>query len=92
MHTLHSQVSSFHFLITKKDLDTILLLCNRYLYDILTKASVVKKKIPLLICCNKSDKVTAHSKEFIRKQMEKEMYGLKFFCLYMFYVRLIIFC
>ena len=92
MHTLHLQVFSFHFLIIKKDLDTILLLCNRYLYDILTKASVVKKKIPLLICCNKSDKVTAHSKEFIRKQMEKEMYGHKFFCLYMFYVGLIIFC
>ncbi|MBA0554436.1 hypothetical protein Golob_013535 [Gossypium lobatum] len=46
---------------------------SEYLYDILTKASVVKKKIPVLICCNKSDKVTAHTKEFIRKQIEKEM-------------------
>lgn len=49
-------------------------LCNRYLYDILTNSTVVKKKIPVLICCNKTDKVTAHTKEFIRKQMEKEMY------------------
>ncbi|MBA0644804.1 hypothetical protein Goklo_028920 [Gossypium klotzschianum] len=49
-------------------------LASEYLYDILTKASVVKKKIPVLICCNKNDKVTAHTKEFIRKQMEKEMY------------------
>ena len=48
--------------------------CKRYLYDILTKASVVKKKIPLLILCNKVDKVTAHTKEFIRRQLEKEMY------------------
>ncbi|XP_022756720.1 signal recognition particle receptor subunit beta-like isoform X2 [Durio zibethinus] len=48
-----------------------------YLYDILTKASVVKKKIPLLICCNKSDKVTAHTKEFIRKQIEKEIDKLR---------------
>ncbi|KAJ4970027.1 hypothetical protein NE237_003126 [Protea cynaroides] len=48
-----------------------------YLYDILTKASVVKKKIPVLILCNKTDKVTAHSKEFIRKQLEKELDKLR---------------
>ncbi|KAL0408598.1 UNVERIFIED_CONTAM: hypothetical protein Sradi_1794200 [Sesamum radiatum] len=29
---------------------------SEYLYDILTKASVVKKKIPLLLLCNKVDK------------------------------------
>lgn len=46
---------------------------DRYLYDILTKTNVVNKKIPVLILCNKTDKVTAHSKEFIRKQLEKEM-------------------
>ncbi|RYR53610.1 hypothetical protein Ahy_A06g028798 isoform B [Arachis hypogaea] len=46
---------------------------SEYLYDILTKGSIVKKKIPLLILCNKTDKVTAHTKEFIRRQMEKEM-------------------
>ncbi|KAB1207883.1 Signal recognition particle receptor subunit beta [Morella rubra] len=50
---------------------------SEYLYDILTKASVVKKKIPVLILCNKTDKVTAHSKEFIRKQMEKEIDKLR---------------
>lgn len=48
-----------------------------YLYDILTKASVVKKKIPLLIVCNKTEKVTAHSKDFIRKQLEKEIDKLR---------------
>lgn len=50
---------------------------SEYLYDILTKASVVKKKIPVLILCNKTDKVTAHTKEFIRKQMEKEIDKLR---------------
>nr|POE97850.1 signal recognition particle receptor subunit beta [Quercus suber] len=50
---------------------------SEYLYDILTKASVVKKKIPVLIVCNKTDKVTAHTKEFIRKQMEKEVDKLR---------------
>ncbi|PRQ19625.1 putative signal recognition particle receptor, beta subunit, small GTPase superfamily, ARF type [Rosa chinensis] len=50
---------------------------SEYLYDLLTKASVVKKKIPILILCNKTDKVTAHSKEFIRKQLEKEIDKLR---------------
>ncbi|XP_044493777.1 signal recognition particle receptor subunit beta-like isoform X2 [Mangifera indica] len=50
---------------------------SEYLYDILTKSVVVKKKIPVLICCNKTDKVTAHSKEFVVKQMEKEIDKLR---------------
>ncbi|XP_051114392.1 uncharacterized protein LOC127240012 [Andrographis paniculata] len=50
---------------------------SEYLYDILTKASVVKKKIPLLVLCNKVDKVTAHTKDFIRKQLEKEIDKLR---------------
>ncbi|KAL6185510.1 hypothetical protein ACLB2K_041643 [Fragaria x ananassa] len=50
---------------------------SEYLYDILTKASVVKKKIPVLVLCNKTDKVTAHSKDFIRKQLEKEIDKLR---------------
>ncbi|KAJ7975525.1 Signal recognition particle receptor subunit beta [Quillaja saponaria] len=50
---------------------------SEYLYDILTKGSVVRKKIPLLILCNKTDKVTAHTKEFIRKQLEKEIDKLR---------------
>jgi signal recognition particle receptor subunit beta len=33
----------------------------------------VKKKVPVLLTCNKLDKVTAHSSDFIRKQLEKEM-------------------
>lgn len=50
---------------------------SEYLYDILTKASVVKKNIPVLILCNKTDKVTAHTKDFIRKQLEKELDKLR---------------
>ncbi|KAL6969434.1 hypothetical protein U1Q18_029147 [Sarracenia purpurea var. burkii] len=50
---------------------------SEYLYDILTRASVVRKKIPVLILCNKGDKVTAHTKEFIRKQLEKEIDKLR---------------
>ncbi|KAA8550188.1 hypothetical protein F0562_001872 [Nyssa sinensis] len=50
---------------------------SEYLYDILTWATIVKKKIPVLILCNKVDRVTAHSKEFIRKQLEKEIDKLR---------------
>nr|VDD34556.1 unnamed protein product [Brassica oleracea] len=50
---------------------------SEYLYDILTNANVVKKKIPVLLCCNKTDKLTAHTKEFIKKQMEKEIEKLR---------------
>ncbi|KAK0582516.1 hypothetical protein LWI29_026456 [Acer saccharum] len=49
----------------------------RYLSDFLTKSTVVKKKIPVLICCNKTDKLTAHTKVFIRKQLEKEIDKLR---------------
>ncbi|OWM76077.1 hypothetical protein CDL15_Pgr009723 [Punica granatum] len=50
---------------------------SEYLYDVLTNAYVVKKKIPVLILCNKTEKVTAHTKDFIRKQMEKEIDKLR---------------
>ncbi|KAG6429574.1 hypothetical protein SASPL_107626 [Salvia splendens] len=44
------------------------LLLSMYLYDILTNASVVKGKTPLLLLCNKM------STDFIRRQLEKEMF------------------
>ncbi|KAH6763216.1 signal recognition particle binding protein [Perilla frutescens var. hirtella] len=50
---------------------------SEYLYDILTKATVVKRKVPLLLLCNKVDKVTAHTKDFIRKLLEKEIDKLR---------------
>ncbi|KAJ8750383.1 hypothetical protein K2173_014298 [Erythroxylum novogranatense] len=50
---------------------------SEYLYDILTKAYVIEKKVPVLICCNKTDKVTAHTMEFIQKQLEKEIDKLR---------------
>ncbi|KAK1287349.1 hypothetical protein QJS10_CPB19g01455 [Acorus calamus] len=48
-----------------------------YLYDILTNTIVIKRKVPVLILCNKTDKVTAHTKDFIRKQLEKEIDKLR---------------
>jgi signal recognition particle receptor subunit beta len=48
-----------------------------YLYDILTNKEVVRRKIPLLLTCNKMDKVTAHSSNFIKGQLEKELNKLR---------------
>ncbi|CAD6343461.1 unnamed protein product [Miscanthus lutarioriparius] len=61
------------FVVDAQDFFSSMQAAAEYLYDILTKATVVKKKVPVLIFCNKTDKVTAHSKEFIKKQLEKEI-------------------
>ena len=45
----------------------------RYLFDIITNKVFNKKRIPLQIACNKSDMLTARTKEFIKKELEKEM-------------------
>ncbi|KAK2367910.1 signal recognition particle receptor subunit beta [Trifolium repens] len=66
---------------------------SEYLYDLLTKGSVVRKKIPLLILCNKTDKVTAHTKEFrnVWLQVLKFVYNflhlasLEFYCVILYF-------
>ncbi|CAD6269200.1 unnamed protein product [Miscanthus lutarioriparius] len=65
------------FVVDAQDFFSSMQAAAEYLYDILTKATVVKKKVPVLIFCNKTDKVTAHSKEFIKKQLEKEINKLR---------------
>ncbi|CAM8883568.1 unnamed protein product [Rhodiola kirilowii] len=44
-----------------------------FLYDILTNASILERKVPVLVLCNKNDNVVAHTKEFIRKHLEREI-------------------
>ncbi|KAL4193228.1 hypothetical protein AMTRI_Chr06g198330 [Amborella trichopoda] len=72
-----SQAAGLVFIVDALDFLPNCRAAAEYLYDILTKASVVKKRIPVLILCNKTDKVTAHSKDFIRKQLEKEIDKLR---------------
>ncbi|CAI7791061.1 unnamed protein product, partial [Closterium sp. NIES-53] len=48
-----------------------------YLYELLSSAAVQRRRVPLLLACNKMEKVTAHSVEFIRKQLEKEIEKLR---------------
>ncbi|KAL8519101.1 hypothetical protein ACS0TY_010149 [Phlomoides rotata] len=72
-----SQAASLVFVVDAVEFLPNVRAASEYLYDILTKATVVKKKIPLLLLCNKVDKVTAHTKDFIRKQLEKEIDKLR---------------
>ncbi|BBM97479.1 signal recognition particle receptor subunit beta [Marchantia polymorpha subsp. ruderalis] len=71
------QASGIVFVVDALDFMSQLRPTAEYLYDVLTKAWVVKKKIPVLLTCNKIDKVTAHSMDFIRKQLEKEIEKLR---------------
>ncbi|KAJ8769896.1 hypothetical protein K2173_008978 [Erythroxylum novogranatense] len=71
------QASGIIFLVDALEFLPNLRAVTEYLYDVLTNSSVVKKKIPVLICCNKTDKVAAHTKDFIRKQLEKEIEKLR---------------
>eukprot|EP00271_Cylindrocystis_brebissonii_P004765 TRINITY_DN1660_c0_g1_i1.p1 TRINITY_DN1660_c0_g1~~TRINITY_DN1660_c0_g1_i1.p1 ORF type:complete len:261 (+),score=32.30 TRINITY_DN1660_c0_g1_i1:146-928(+) len=43
------------------------------LFDVLTTASVSRRRVPILLACNKTDKVSAYTPAFIRKQLEKEI-------------------
>ncbi|VAI84634.1 unnamed protein product [Triticum turgidum subsp. durum] len=71
------QAAGIVFVVDALDFLSSMQAAAEYMYDILTKATVVKKRIPVLIFCNKTDKVTAHSKEFIKKQLEKEVNKLR---------------
>ncbi|CAH9112254.1 unnamed protein product [Cuscuta epithymum] len=83
-HRLRSKLDEFLpraagvvFVVDAIDFLANCLAASEYLYDILTKKDVVQKKIPVLVFCNKVDKVTAHTKAFITKQLEREIEKLR---------------
>eukprot|EP00951_Prasinocladus_malaysianus_P007038 scaffold50307_cov56-Prasinocladus_malaysianus.AAC.1 len=46
-----------------------------YLYDVLSHPALSRGRVPVLVACNKSDLgAKAHTIEFIRKKLEKEVY------------------
>lgn len=50
------------------------------LYEILTHKSIHRSKgsrTQIMICCNKSEKVTAYSGDFVRKRLEKELNAVR---------------
>lgn len=47
---------------------------NRQLYDVLAHPVIQQNRIPILLACNKIDMgLKAHSVDFIRKRLEKEL-------------------
>jgi len=49
----------------------------RYLFNILSSEDVQRRRVPILVACNKNDKLTAHPPEFIRKRLEKEIESIR---------------
>jgi len=50
----------------------------RYLYEVLSNPTVVRARVPLLLGCNKCDLgAKAHTVEFIKKKLEKEIESLR---------------
>jgi hypothetical protein len=50
----------------------------RQLYDVLSHPAVAARALPVLLACNKCDAgPKAHSLDFIRKQLEKEIGGMR---------------
>mmetsp|Transcript_1155 Transcript_1155/g.2052 ORF Transcript_1155/g.2052 Transcript_1155/m.2052 type:complete len:258 (-) Transcript_1155:164-937(-) len=47
------------------------------LYDLLSKSKIQKSRTPVLIACNKTEVTSAHTVEFIRKRLEKELDHLR---------------
>mmetsp|Transcript_27374 Transcript_27374/g.52120 ORF Transcript_27374/g.52120 Transcript_27374/m.52120 type:complete len:242 (+) Transcript_27374:61-786(+) len=47
------------------------------LYDALSKRSLQRSRVPVLVACNKMDYSSAHSVDFVRKRLEKEIEQLR---------------
>lgn len=48
------------------------------LFEVLTHPSVVRRRVPVLIACNKMDQeAQAHSMEFVRKTLEKQLDAMR---------------
>ena len=50
------------------------------LFDLLSNPVIQKRKVPILLACNKSEKITAHPVDFVRKRLEKEIEMLRTTC------------
>ena len=59
-----SQATGISFVIDFLELLPNFRTAAEYLYDLLTKASVVKMRIPILIVCNKTEKSTEDKVRF----------------------------
>lgn len=48
-----------------------------FLYTVLSDAEVAKRRIPVLIACNKQDEAKAKSAKVLQKQLEREVHAIR---------------
>jgi signal recognition particle receptor subunit beta len=60
------------FMIDTIDFSSNVTQVGEYIFDLLTNSHVVKRKIPILVVCNKSD-ISVHNKEFVKKELAAEL-------------------
>ena len=48
-----------------------------HLFAIVSDPVVQRRRLPILVACNKSEKITAHPADFVRKRLEKEIEALR---------------
>ena len=48
-----------------------------HLFAVVSDPVVQRRRLPVLVACNKSEKITAHPVEFIKKRLEKEIEALR---------------
>eukprot|EP00894_Picocystis_sp_ML_P004572 jgi/Pico_ML_1/55089/g839.t1 len=65
------------FVIDSVDFLPNVTLAAEHLLDILLLPDIAGPKIPILVACNKAERVTAHGVDFLRKRLEKEVEQLK---------------
>ena len=63
-------VDSSTFTTEKKDVAA-------YVFNLLSSELVQRRRIPIFIACNKTEKLTSHPPDFIRKRLEKEIDSLR---------------
>jgi len=61
------------YVVDAVDFDNQIRTVAEFLFDIITNKTFSKRRIPLQIACNKSDMLTARTKEFIKRELEKEI-------------------
>lgn len=65
------------FVVDSVDFLTNVTLAAEHLLDILLHRDIAGPKVPILVACNKAERVTAHGVDFLRKRLEKEVEKLK---------------
>lgn len=65
------------FVIDSVDFLPKVTMAAEHLLDLMTMPEISKPRIPILVACNKSERVTAHATDFLKRRLEKEIQQLR---------------